>query len=202
MAFPIMLLLRELEIPSTITASLKCEYSYFPFCSFFYGEEPSTEYFVNKDYKNKKHYLQGFSQNPEIEFILDTICDEAIVYDERNFWAYFSFMQHDDVDEETYDKVQKRYKEIYNLFGFNQDILAWHLFRKFLSDGILSFEIVFDKKGKKKFICFYSYSFTLWDKTKKIRKILIKDGKTIDVELYGFADTNNQKESEKLEDLD
>jgi len=104
--------------------------------------------YFDKDYKNKKHYLQGFSQNPEIEFILDTICDEAIVYDERNFWAYFSFMQHDDVDEETYDKVQKRYKEIYNLFGFNQDILAWHLFRKFLSDGILSFEIVFDKKGK------------------------------------------------------
>ena len=104
--------------------------------------------YFDKDYKNKKHYLQGFSQNPEIEFILDTICDEAIVYDERNFWAYFSFMQHDDVDEETYDKVQKRYKEIYNLFGFNQDILSWHLFRKFLSDGILSFEIVFDKKGK------------------------------------------------------
>jgi hypothetical protein len=51
MAFPIMLLVRELEIPSTITASLKCEYSYFPFCSFFYGEEPSTEHFVNKDFE-------------------------------------------------------------------------------------------------------------------------------------------------------
>ena len=113
--------------------------------------DTSTKQYIayfDKDYKNKRHYLQGFAQNPEIEFILDTICDEAIVYDEKNFWAYFSFMQHDDVDTETYEKVQKRYKEIYNLFGFNQDISAWHLFRKFLVDGIISFEIVFDKKGK------------------------------------------------------
>lgn len=104
--------------------------------------------YFDRDFKNKRHYVQGFAQNPEIEFILDTICDEAIVYDEKNFWAYFSFMQHDDVDDEVYKKAQKRYKEIYNIFGFNQDILAWHLFRKFLIEGILSFEIIFDKKGK------------------------------------------------------
>lgn len=104
--------------------------------------------YFDRDFKNKRHYVQGFAQNPEIEFILDTICDEAIVYDEKNFWAYFSFMQHDDVDEEVYKKAQKRYKEIYNIFGFNQDILAWHLFRKFLVEGIISFEIIFDKKGK------------------------------------------------------
>jgi hypothetical protein len=88
--------------------------------------------YFDKDFKNKRHYVQGFAQNPEIEFILDTVCDEAIVYDEKNFWAYFSFMQHDDVDEDVSKKAQKRYKEIYNLFGFNQDILTWHLFRKFL----------------------------------------------------------------------
>lgn len=104
--------------------------------------------YFDRDYKNRRHYLQGFSQNPEIEFILDTICDESIVFDDKNFWAYFSFMKHDDVDEKVYEGVQKRYKEIYNLFGFNQDISAWHLYRKFLIDGIIAFEIVFDKKGK------------------------------------------------------
>jgi hypothetical protein len=104
--------------------------------------------YFDKDYKNKRHYLRGFAQNPEIEFILDTLCDEAIVYDEKNFWAYFSFMQHDDAGEEIVKKVQKRYKQIYNLFGFNQDVLAWHMFRKFLVDGIIAFEIIFDPKGK------------------------------------------------------
>jgi hypothetical protein len=104
--------------------------------------------YFDRDYKNRRHYLRGFSQNPEIEFILDTLCDEAIVYDEKNFWAYFSFMQHNDAEEDIVKKVQKRYKQIYNLFGFNQDILAWHMFRKFLVDGIISFEIIFDPKGK------------------------------------------------------
>jgi hypothetical protein len=104
--------------------------------------------YFDKDHKSKRLYIQGFSQNPEIEFILDTICDESIVYDEKNFWANFSFLNHDDIDEETQKSVQKRYKEIYNLFGFNQDVLAWHLFRKFLIEGVLAFEIVFDKKGK------------------------------------------------------
>ena len=122
--------------------------------TFLYGlkrADTTTKQYIayfDRDYKNQRHYLQGFAQNPEIEFILDTLCDEAIVYDEKNFWAYFSFMQHDDVDEEVAKKVQKRYKEIYNIFGFNQDILAWHFFRKFLVEGILSFEIIFDKKGK------------------------------------------------------
>lgn len=104
--------------------------------------------YFDKDYVNKRHYLQGFAQNPEIEFILDTICDESIVYDDKNFWAYFSFMEHEEIDDDMRDKILKRYKEIYNLFGFNQDIFAWHLFRKFLVEGILAFEIVFDTKGK------------------------------------------------------
>jgi len=122
--------------------------------AFLYGlrkSDTTTKQYIayfDKDFKSKRHYVQGFAQNPEIEFILDTICDESIVYDEKNFWAYFSFMQHDDVDEEVSKKTQKRYKEIYNLFGFNQDILAWHLFRKFLVEGNLAFEIIFDKKGK------------------------------------------------------
>lgn len=122
--------------------------------SFLFGlrrSDTTTKQYIayfDRDYKNKRHYLRGFAQNPEIEFILDTLCDEAIVYDEKNFWAYFSFMQHDDVKEDVYEKTQKRYKEIYNLFGFNQDILSWHFFRKFLIEGTLAFEIVFDKKGK------------------------------------------------------
>jgi hypothetical protein len=122
--------------------------------AFLYGlrraDSTTNQYiaYFDKDYKNKRAYLSGFSANPEIEFILDTICDESIVYDETNFWAHFSFMQHDDIDEEKYKVVQKKFKEIYNLFGFNQDVLGWHLFRKFLVEGILAFEIIFDKKGK------------------------------------------------------
>jgi hypothetical protein len=115
------------------------------------SDSTSKQYiaYFDKDFKSKRTYCQGFSTNPEIEFILDTICDESIVYDEKNFWAYFAFAQHPDLKDEIVQEINDRYKEIYNLFGFNQDIFAWHLFRKFLTDGILSFEIIFDSKGKK-----------------------------------------------------
>ncbi len=104
--------------------------------------------YFDKDYKNKKTYLRNFALNPEIEFILDTVCDEAIVYDDKNFFSYFVSTDIHGIGEKKEAKVQERYKEIYNLFGFNQDISGWHFFRNFLIDGILAFEIIFDTKGK------------------------------------------------------
>ena len=104
--------------------------------------------YFDKDYPNKKVYLRQFALNPEIEFILDTICDEAIVYDDKNFFAYFSNVDIKEIGDKLEDKIQDRYKQIYNLFGFNEGISAWHFFRQFLVDGILAFEIVFDQRGK------------------------------------------------------
>lgn len=104
--------------------------------------------YFDKDYKNKKTYLRNFALNPEIEFILDTVCDEAIVYDDKNFFSYFVSTDIQGIGEKKEAKIQERYKEIYNLFGFNQDISGWHFFRNFLIDGILAFEIIFDTKGK------------------------------------------------------
>lgn len=104
--------------------------------------------YFDKDYNNKKTYLRNFALNPEIEFILDTVCDEAIVYDDKNFFSYFVNTDIQGIGHETEEKVHERFKEIYNLFGFNQDISGWHFFRNFLIDGILAFEIIFDTKGK------------------------------------------------------
>ena len=104
--------------------------------------------YFDKDYKNKKTYLRSFALNPEIEFILDTVCDEAIVYDDKNFFSYFVSTDIHGIGEKKEAKIQERYKEIYNLFGFNQDISGWHFFRNFLIDGILAFEIIFDTRGK------------------------------------------------------
>ena len=104
--------------------------------------------YFDRDYINKKTYLRNFALNPEIEFILDTVCDEAIVYDDKNFFSYFVSTDIKGIGEEVESKIQDRYKEIYNLFGFNEGISAWHFFRNFLIDGILAFEIVFDSRGK------------------------------------------------------
>ena len=104
--------------------------------------------YFDRDYTNKKTYLRNFVLNPEIEFILDTLCDETIVYDDKNFFSYFINNDIKGLGEDIETEVQSRYKEIYNIFGFNEGISAWHYFRNFLVDGILSFEIIFDDKGK------------------------------------------------------
>jgi hypothetical protein len=104
--------------------------------------------YFDKDYVNKKLYLRQFALNPEIEFILDTVCDETIVYDDKNFFSYFTNTDILGIGEEKENNLHEKFKKIYNLFGFNEGIAAWHYFRQFLIDGILSFEIIFDSKGK------------------------------------------------------
>lgn len=103
--------------------------------------------YFDKDYGEKRNFLRKFSLNGEIEFILDSITDEAISYDDRNFFATPSFVNID-LKEKILDKIAAHYNRLYNIFGFQSSILAWQLFRQFLIDGFLAFEIIYDSKGK------------------------------------------------------
>lgn len=103
--------------------------------------------YFDKDYIEKRNYLRKFSLNGEIEFILDTITDESIVYDDRNYFAQPSFVNLD-LKDKIKDKLASHYNRIYNVFGFQNTILAWQYFKQFLIDGFLAFEIIYDNKGK------------------------------------------------------
>lgn len=103
--------------------------------------------YFDKDYIEKRNYLRKFSLNGEIEFILDTITDEAIVYDERNYFAQPSFINLE-LKDKVKTKMSNHYNRIYNIFGFQNTILGWQYFRQFLIDGFLAFEIIYDSKGK------------------------------------------------------
>lgn len=105
--------------------------------------------YFDKDYPGKRDYLRKFSLNPEIEFILDTICDEAVSYDEFNFFAYPSFYNLTGIKDKILEKINENYKELYDMLGFYDDITAWQYFRQVLVDGFIAFEIVYDDKGKR-----------------------------------------------------
>ena len=45
------------------------------------GQKKYSAYY-DKDYKGRRDFLRKFSMNGEIEFILDTICDETIIHDD------------------------------------------------------------------------------------------------------------------------
>ena len=104
--------------------------------------------YFDKDYKSKRDYLRKFSLNPEIEWVLDTICDEAISYDPANFFAYPDFIDITNINEKLKDDLYENYKNLYDIWGFTDDITGWQYFRQFLVDGFLCFEIIYDNDGK------------------------------------------------------
>lgn len=103
--------------------------------------------YYDKDLTYKRDFLRTFALNSEIEYILDTICDEAIVYNEKNFFCTPSFGNME-LKEEIVTKLTKNFKKIYALHNFNNGLTAWQYFKQFLIDGFLAFEIIYSNDGK------------------------------------------------------
>lgn len=117
------------------------------------GQKKFIAYF-DKDYKARRDYLRRFAMNGEIDFITDTIADEAIVYDDKMYFIYpdtstISEYINEDKNKEINDSINDEFKRLYACFSFKDSHDAWHYFKKFLIDGFLAFEIIYDKEGKK-----------------------------------------------------
>lgn len=103
--------------------------------------------YFDKDYPFKRDFLRKFALNAEIEYILDTICDEGIVYDEKNFFCHPTMINMD-LKEEVIESVRKNFRKLYVLHNFTNGLSAWQYFRQFLVDGFLAFEIIYSNDGK------------------------------------------------------
>jgi hypothetical protein len=103
--------------------------------------------YFDKDYPFKRDFLRKFSLNAEIEYILDTICDEGIVYDEKNFFCHPAMINMDLTDE-VIESLRKNFRKLYVLHNFTNGLSAWQYFRQFLVDGFLAFEIIYSNDGK------------------------------------------------------
>ena len=98
----------------------------------------------DKDYERKRDQLRTFAVQDEIEDILDVITDEAIVFYESNYIDYAEYNGH--IAASIEDEIGDIYNNIYNYFGFNDAVQPWNYFRKWLVDGFLAFEIVYNDK--------------------------------------------------------
>ena len=67
--------------------------------------------FYDKNYPKKRDELRKFAQEDEIEDILDTLADEAIVYDEQNYAARPSY-NGTAIDNSIKDDLELYYKKI------------------------------------------------------------------------------------------
>lgn len=105
--------------------------------------------FFEKDYSQKRETLRGLSLQPELEDIVDTMANESIVYDSN--YVYFAEPFIDDNDlidfkkesvESIRNSVNNSFKRFYRMLEWRTR--AWDDFKRFLVEGILSWEIVYD----------------------------------------------------------
>lgn len=111
--------------------------------------------FFEKDLPVKRESLRKLALQPELEDILDTMTNECIVYDSDN--AYFAEPFVDDkslkdlkagVQKRIKDSIETNYYRLYKLLNWKYN--AWDDFKRFLIEGCLAWEIVYDSLEKPK----------------------------------------------------
>jgi uncharacterized membrane protein YgcG len=108
--------------------------------------------FFDKEYPTRRDFLRRFAMNGEIEHVIEVIADETIILDDANFFAYPNTKKLKSVlkaekAKEIVDDLNESFKKIYYAFGFNTGHDGWHYAKKFLIDGFLAFEIIYDGEG-------------------------------------------------------
>jgi hypothetical protein len=98
--------------------------------------------YFDKDYQRKRDQLKAFAVQDEIEDILDIITDESIVFDETNYFAYSKF--NGEISNKIEEEIGDVFNNIYTYFGFHDAIQPWNYFRKWLVEGFLAFEIIYN----------------------------------------------------------
>ena len=109
--------------------------------------------FFEKDFPQKREALRKLALQPELEDILDTMTDEAIVYDSD--YTYFAepFIEQQELGElkrDIRDKITKSMSKTYRFLYkmLNWKYKAWDDFKRFLIEGNLAWEIVYDNLAK------------------------------------------------------
>ena len=118
--------------------------------------------FFQLDYAVKRERLRDIASNGEIEFILETITDDMIVYSDENRFCHAKDLtgkimyrgsnkeQRLAYQERIMDKYFNNFEEIYTTWGFGEGISAWQYAYQFLIEGHLCFEIIYDDPNKPK----------------------------------------------------
>lgn len=99
-------------------------------------------------YNEKRKYLRKFATYPEIEYILDCICDDSVITNEFNKYCEVKFVN-EKYQEEIKESIKSFFEDIYSLLDFDGENVAWKKYRQWLIDGCISYEILYEYKTKK-----------------------------------------------------
>jgi len=114
--------------------------------------------FFQLDYKVKKEKLRDVAASSEIEFVLDTIANDTVVYDDSNMFcrpfnisSLITNKANKDIPK-VYNKYRDKIVDVYNdafydiydAWGFHDGVSAWKIFYQFLIEGNIAYEIIYD----------------------------------------------------------
>lgn len=109
--------------------------------------------FYEKDFDIKREALRKLAVQPELEDILDTMSNECVVYDSN--YTYFCDPYIDEKEladfkpewrQKTKDSMSRNFSLFYKMLNFQTE--AWDVFKRWLIEGILCWEIVYDSLQK------------------------------------------------------
>ena len=110
-------------------------------------EEEKT--FHEKTLEQRRDILRKLAAQPEIEDILDVMADECIVYDDEEVYICKPYIDNaviQDLNENALEEIRSAvdtiFYRMYLLTDWRNN--AWNNFRRWLVDGDVSYEIVYD----------------------------------------------------------
>lgn len=111
------------------------------------GEEDKP--FKEKTLESKRDILRKMAGQPELEDILDVMSNECIVYDDDNAYICTPFLDtamiqqlNEKNAEEIKNCLDATFYKMYLHLDFKKH--AWDMFKRWLIEGVLAFEIIYD----------------------------------------------------------
>ena len=109
--------------------------------------------FFEKDFPQKREALRKLALQPELEDILDTMTNEAIVYDTDLTYFAEPFIEAQEISDfkkevrdQINDVVNRSFRRFYKMLNWKYN--AWDDFKRWLVEGNLAWEIVYDNLDK------------------------------------------------------
>ena len=119
------------------------------------GEEEKT--YAEKTVDQKRQVLRKMAQQPELEDILDIMANESIVYDAEQSYICQPFidtaiiqMLNEENAERIRNAMDVNFTKLYMLLEWKTK--AWDIYKRYLTDGVLAYEIVYDNLENPKII--------------------------------------------------
>ncbi len=105
--------------------------------------------FTEKTLDQKREILRKMAMHSELEDILDIMANECVVYDDNEAYICTPFLDTALIQElneksasEINASVETSFYKLYMLLDWKRN--AWNIFKRYLIEGVLAYEIVYD----------------------------------------------------------